>query len=114
MDTIKLGGFEIARVLEDDQPIFSPWAMFPDATPAALESQRIWLIPRFYNEDRELLESTMHPDVFRTDDHTILIDTCVSNDQDRVIVGVPGAKANFPISKTSPRPAMRPRTSIWC
>jgi len=81
MDTIKLGGLEIARVLEDDQPIFSPWAMFPDASPAALESERGWLMPRFYNEDRELLESTMHSYVFRTDDHTILIDTCVGNDK---------------------------------
>ena len=81
MDGIKLGGIEIARVLEDDQPIFSPWTMYPDASPADFERERAWLMPRFYNETRELLETTMHSYVLRTDDHTVLIDTCVGNDK---------------------------------
>ncbi len=81
MDTIRLGALEIARVLEDDAPIFSPWTMYPDSSPADLERQRAWLMPRFYDEDRELLRSSMHSYVFRTHDHTILIDTCVGNDK---------------------------------
>ena len=81
MDTIRLGALEIARVLEDDEPIFSPWTIYPDSRPADLERERDWLIPRFYDERRELLRTSMHSYVFSTADHAIVIDTCVGNDK---------------------------------
>ena len=81
MTRITLGALEIARVLEDEKPIFSPWTMYPNSSPEDLERQRDWLMPRFYDEKQELLRSTMHSYVFRTDSHTILIDTCVGNDK---------------------------------
>ncbi len=81
MDAISVGRLNIDRVVEDDQPIFSPWALYPDARREDLARERGWLVPRFYDERRELLETSMHSYVFRTADHAVLIDTCVGNDK---------------------------------
>ena len=81
MDTIRLGALEIARVLEDETPIFSPWTMYPDSRPTDLERERGWLMPRFYDERRELLRTSMHSYVLSTAAHTVVIDTCVGNDK---------------------------------
>ena len=81
MATVTIGKLELARVLEDDTPVFDPGAMYPDATAEDFERERGWLMPRFFNEQRWLLESCMQSYVFRSADRTILIDTCVGNDK---------------------------------
>ena len=81
MDSVTVGRLEIHRVVEDDRPIFSPWELFPDARPEDLADERGRTAPRFYDEGRELLETSMHSYVFRTGGRTVLIDACVGNDK---------------------------------
>ena len=81
MTTVTIGGLELARVIEDDTPIFDPGAMYPDSTADDFERERGWLMPRFFDEARWLLESCMQSYVFRSGGRAILIDTCVGNDK---------------------------------
>ena len=81
MATVTIGGLELARVLEDDTPIFDPGAMYPDSAPDDFERERGWLMPRFFDEARWLLESCMQSYVFRAGGRAVLIDTCVGNDK---------------------------------
>ena len=38
MATVRIGRLEIARVLEDDTPVFDPGAMYPDSTAEDFEA----------------------------------------------------------------------------
>ena len=81
MDSVTVGRIEVHRVVEDDRPIFSPWELFPDARPEDLADEGGRTAPRFYDEGRKLLETSMHSYVFRAGDRAVLIDACVGNDK---------------------------------
>ncbi|MFC7398688.1 MBL fold metallo-hydrolase [Chelatococcus sp. GCM10030263] len=78
---IKLGDFEISRVeevvLDEPTSLFTPW------TEEVLAEHRHWMAPNFYNEDRQVLFSTIQTWILKTPERTIVIDTSGGNDKDR-------------------------------
>lgn len=83
MRPIKIGNFEVSRVVEEAGPFFEPDFLFPDATPAAMEALRPSLEPRLLDPGTGLLVMSFHTFVIRGPHHTILVDTCIGNDKER-------------------------------
>jgi glyoxylase-like metal-dependent hydrolase (beta-lactamase superfamily II) len=83
MSPYTFGHIAIDRVVEFEEPVFPPATMFPDATPAAVEAHRAWLVPRLLDPDSGLLVLSFHSFVIRTPRRTILVDTCGGNDKPR-------------------------------
>jgi glyoxylase-like metal-dependent hydrolase (beta-lactamase superfamily II) len=44
----------------------------------------MWLAPRYYRPERDALVLSMHAWVVKTGRHTVLIDTCIGNDKERM------------------------------
>jgi glyoxylase-like metal-dependent hydrolase (beta-lactamase superfamily II) len=87
METImspwQLGDITIDRVLESERAVFPPSSIFPDATPAAIDTHRRWLEPRLLDPATGHLVLSFHTFVIRTPRRTILVDTCGGNDKPR-------------------------------
>lgn len=86
MEHLNLGSFNIARVVDYEGVVFSPAQLFPDATPEAIEAERTWLAPRFYNPEDDRLIMAFHSYVIRTPDKVIVVDTGGGNDKERPAV----------------------------
>jgi len=83
MSTWKIGDMVVDRVLEFEEPVFPPAALFPASTPAAIEAHRHWLEPALMQPGTGLLILAFHSFVVRTPRHTILVDTCGGNHKPR-------------------------------
>jgi len=83
MTSWKLGDISIDRVMEFQEPVFTPSAMYPAATPAAVEAHQAWLDPRLLDPASGLLVLSFHSFVIRTPRRTIVVDTCGGNDKPR-------------------------------
>src|SRR5947207_13938784 len=81
MRALSLGCLRVDAVVERAGPTRPTW-LLPDATPDAVERHRAWLAPHFLDERGRFLQS-IHTFVVRAPGLTVLVDTCVGNDQDR-------------------------------
>lgn len=82
MKTQRIGQFSIDRVLESQGAFAAVDFVLPGVDLQKLQEQESWLVPRFLNEQRQLMMS-FHSFVLRTPRYNILIDTCVGNDKER-------------------------------
>ena len=78
-----LGDITIDRVVEFQDPVFPPAAMYPQATGSTIDAHRSWLEPRLLDPVNGLLVLSFHSFVIRTRGRTILVDTCGGNDKPR-------------------------------
>lgn len=84
METLKVGVATVTRVEEMIDTTFTGKGFFPAFDLDALRPLMSWLAPRYYIPERDALVFSMHSWVVKTGRHTVLIDTCVGNDKDRM------------------------------
>ena len=77
------GDITIDRVVEFQDAVLPPSAIFPDATPETLGPHRDWVVPDLMDAASGLLVLSFHTYVIRTPRRTILVDTCGGNDKPR-------------------------------
>lgn len=77
------GDIELTRIAESEEPLLSPFEIYPDCTRDIIDSNASWLVPRFYDPASELLVITIQSFVLRTPDRIILVDTCAGNHKTR-------------------------------
>ena len=83
MKPLRLGEFNVSRVLEFEGPVFAHDFLFPDSTDEAVAPHLGRLAPRFIDPESGLLVLSFHSYVVRTGRHVILVDSCVGNDKER-------------------------------
>lgn len=83
MTTHQLGEHTITRVEEVLGPGFQPKQLMPDWDLAKVEPHFDWLVPNYYDPDKDRLVSSLHSWVIRTKHHTIVVDTCAGNHKPR-------------------------------
>ncbi|HEY5647590.1 MAG TPA: MBL fold metallo-hydrolase [Pseudomonadales bacterium] len=81
METWQIGRVTVSRVLEMLMPI-PPTMLLPEATPENLAPMSGWLKPHFLHDDHRVPLS-IHTFLIRSEDATILVDTCIGNDKPR-------------------------------
>jgi glyoxylase-like metal-dependent hydrolase (beta-lactamase superfamily II) len=84
MDRLTIGEATVVRVEEMVDTSFTAAGFFLNFDPAALQPHLDWLAPRYYIPERDALVFSMHAWVVKTGRHTVLIDTCIGNDKDRM------------------------------
>lgn len=84
METLAVGDATVARVEEMIDTTFTAAGFFRPFEPEALRPHMAWLAPRYYIADRDALVFSMHAWVVKTGRHTVLIDTCIGNDKERM------------------------------
>jgi glyoxylase-like metal-dependent hydrolase (beta-lactamase superfamily II) len=84
MDRLTVGDASVVRIEEMIDTSFTAKGFFPAFDPEALRPHLSWLVPRYYVPDRDALVFSMHSWVVKTGRHTVLIDTCIGNDKDRL------------------------------
>ncbi len=77
----KIGDVTITKVVEMETTGGGEWIL-PDAHPEAVKPIE-WLYPEFMSEEGKL-KFSIHALVIETSDLTIVVDTCVGNDKDRM------------------------------
>jgi glyoxylase-like metal-dependent hydrolase (beta-lactamase superfamily II) len=80
---LRVGQFEISRVIESEGLFLKVKTFIPDATAEAIEANREWLMPRFIDPESGKIILSIQSYLLRTPHHTILVDTCVGNDKPR-------------------------------
>jgi glyoxylase-like metal-dependent hydrolase (beta-lactamase superfamily II) len=78
-----LGETSVTRIVEAEDPLLSPYEVFPDCKPEHIAEHAAWLIPRFYDPASELLVISIQSFVIRKAGLTILIDTCSGEHKNR-------------------------------
>jgi glyoxylase-like metal-dependent hydrolase (beta-lactamase superfamily II) len=78
-----LGDVSVTRIIEAEDPLLSPYEIFPDCTREHIAENASWLIPKWYDPVSELLAISIQSFVVRTDGMTILIDTCTGEGKNR-------------------------------
>ncbi|MBI2218439.1 MAG: MBL fold metallo-hydrolase [Candidatus Rokubacteria bacterium] len=84
MDRLTVGDASVVRIEEMVDTSFTGKGFFPAFDPEALRPHLSWLAPRYYIPERDALVFSMHSWVVKTGRHTVLIDTCIGNDKDRM------------------------------
>lgn len=85
METITVGDATVTRVEEFIDTTFTAKGFFAAGyDPEGLRPHLGWLVPKFYIPERDALVFSMHSWLVRTGRHTVLIDTCVGNDKERM------------------------------
>jgi glyoxylase-like metal-dependent hydrolase (beta-lactamase superfamily II) len=80
---LKLGQFEIDRVLESEGPFLEVQDFIPEAEQSVIEANRDWLMPRYIEPESNKIILAIQSYILRTPRHTILVDTCVGNHKPR-------------------------------
>jgi glyoxylase-like metal-dependent hydrolase (beta-lactamase superfamily II) len=83
METLNFGDVTVDRLVELEAPGFHPGYFLPDATEEAIAAQHDWLVPNFIHPESGRMIQSVHAYIIRTEQHTILVDTCIGNDKDR-------------------------------
>ena len=83
MRPLNFGDITVDRLVEAEGPSFFPAFIFPEHDAGALEAERSWIEPRFYDAETGRFVMSLHAYIIRTPYHTILVDTCVGNDKER-------------------------------
>jgi glyoxylase-like metal-dependent hydrolase (beta-lactamase superfamily II) len=84
MDRLTVGEATLFRVEEMVDTSFTGRGFFPAFDPEVLRPHLGWLAPNYYIVERDALVFSMHSWVVKTGRHTVLIDTCIGNDKDRM------------------------------
>ncbi len=82
METVRIGQFQVDRVVESQGPFAPVDFILPAVDMGQIEANADWIRPRYLSEDQRLVMS-FHSYVLRTPQHRILIDSCVGNDKHR-------------------------------
>lgn len=82
MSPLKIGHFQVQRVVETEGPFAPVEFLLPAVDMARVEAQAHWLRPAYLSADNQLVMG-FHSHVLRTGRHNILIDTCVGNHKER-------------------------------
>ena len=77
-----IGNATIEKVEEICGSGFKPARMFPKFNQEAFDAQKSWMVPDHVEPGSDRLVGSVHTWIVRTPKHTILIDTCLGN-QDR-------------------------------
>jgi glyoxylase-like metal-dependent hydrolase (beta-lactamase superfamily II) len=77
-----VGDISVAKIIDVVEPT-SPRFLYVDITRDDFDPHLDWLQPNFLTEERNMLLS-IHSFVVRTPHHTILVDTCVGNDKEKM------------------------------
>ncbi len=83
MRQLSFGDITVDRLVEAEGPSFFPTFIFPECDLEALEGERNWIEPQFYDPESGRFIMSLHSYIIRTSHHTILVDTCVGNDKER-------------------------------
>ena len=83
MRALAFGDVTVERLVEAEGPAFHPGFILPDSDQAAIDRERSWLEPHFFDPATGRFVMSLHSYVIRTRHHVILVDTCVGNDKDR-------------------------------
>ncbi len=83
MEKLKLGNFELCKIVESVGPAFELNFLLPDADRETVEANRSWLYPNYIDPLTHILMISFHSYLLRTGKYTILIDSCVGNHKDR-------------------------------
>ena len=81
MQKWRIGDVTVTKVLELESLGGAEWIL-PDAVPAAVKDIS-WLKPDFM-DDEGLLRFSVHALVIETAERTIVVDTCVGNEKERL------------------------------
>ncbi len=79
-----IGAARVTRVEEMAGPAFRLTTLFPDWDDAVFEAHKDWLVPTYVNPVKMTAPLSMHSWIVQLDGLTVLIDTCVGNDKDRM------------------------------
>jgi glyoxylase-like metal-dependent hydrolase (beta-lactamase superfamily II) len=79
-----IGSARITRVEEMAGPAFRLTTLFPDWDDAVFAVHKDWLVPNYVNPEKMTALLSMHSWVVQFNGLTVLIDTCVGNDKDRM------------------------------
>ena len=80
---VELGNITIHRVVEQEQPMFLVSEFFPTLSKEALEENRSWLEPKYFDPATGKVILCVQSYIVRTPQHTIMIDSCVGNHKSR-------------------------------
>ncbi len=83
MDILSFGDVTVDRLVEAEGLSFHPGYLLPDHSGEALDGERDWLEPHFFDPQSGRFIMSLHTYIIRTPHHVILVDTCVGNDKDR-------------------------------
>jgi glyoxylase-like metal-dependent hydrolase (beta-lactamase superfamily II) len=79
----RVGDVTVTRIVEREGPWHDPCTMFPRATPAKVAEHRASLPDFAFDAATGMINLTFQSLLLRTPRHTILIDTCVGEHEDR-------------------------------
>ncbi|MDA1098107.1 MAG: MBL fold metallo-hydrolase [Proteobacteria bacterium] len=79
-----IGAARVTRVEEMAGPAFRLTTLFPDWDDAVFEAHKDWLVPVHVNPEKMTAPLSMHSWIVQLDGLTVLIDTCVGNDKNRM------------------------------
>lgn len=77
------GDTSLTRIVESEEPLLSPFEIYPDCTQAHLDANRNLLTPHFFDAQRQLLTITIQSFLIRSGGKTILVDSCSGNHKPR-------------------------------
>ena len=84
MDRLTVGDTTCSRVEETVDTSFTAEGFFPAYDFDVMRPHLSWLAPRYFIPERGALVFSMHAWVVKTGRHTVIIDTCIGNDKDRM------------------------------
>src|SRR5229473_5308772 len=84
MQPTRIGHFEVSRIADFEGPAFDPAEFFPDFDPEIVCANAELLGPRLIDPATGKLVFSFHSFVVKTRHHTILIDSCIGNDKERL------------------------------
>lgn len=83
MFRFRIGNIEVTAIEELSMPAAEPWFLFPGLPPDAIERNRQWLAPDFYDPQSGKLVLANRGWLLRTPRSNILIEACNGNDKER-------------------------------
>ena len=81
---LDVGAAHITRVAEMTGPAFRLSTLFPEWDDAVFEEHKDWLVPDYVNPAKMTALLNMHSWIVQFNGLTVLIDTCIGNDKDRM------------------------------
>ena len=81
---LDIGTARVARIEEMAGPAFRLSTLFPDWDAAVFEAHKDWLVPHYVNPGKMTALLNMHSWIVQFNGLTVLIDTCIGNDKDRI------------------------------
>ncbi len=82
VQTFTIGDIQLSKILDSLEPT-SPRFMYVDKRKDDFDPYLDWLQPHFIDKNKLMLLS-IHTFIIKTSHHTIMIDTCIGNDKQRL------------------------------